>query len=91
MIRENLNDMTGLSKVVPVMGKGVDDSVEFLVMDIPILFGGMEFVMKEEKRVPSVIVLLFKYAGVGLIGGISGESNRFSGLEGANINVIADI
>ena len=70
VVGKYLDYVSSLSEVVPVMGKGMNDSVKFLVMDVPILFGGVEFVMKKEKGVPPVVVFLLEDAGVGLVGGV---------------------
>lgn len=91
MISENLDNMPGLGEIVPILREGVHNGIEFLVVDIPIFLGGMEFVVEEEERMPSVVIFLFENAGIGLVGGVRGEANRFTRLEGANVDVIADV
>lgn len=46
MIRKDLDDMACLSKVVSILRKSVDNSVEFFVVYIPIFLCGVEFVME---------------------------------------------
>ena len=91
MISKDLNDVASLGEIMAILGKGVDDGVEFLVVDVPILFSSMELMVKKEKGVPSVVVFLLEYASVGFIGRVGGEPNGLSWLKGANINVIADV
>lgn len=91
MVRKDLNHVSSLGKVMTILGEGMDDSIEFLIMNIPILFGGVELMMKKEERMPSVIVFLLENSGIGLIRGISGESDGFAGLEGTDVNVISDV
>ena len=70
MVGKYLDHVPSLSKIVSVMGESMDDGVKFLIVDVPILLGGVEFVMKKEKGVPPVVVFLFEDAGVGFIGGV---------------------
>ena len=91
MISEDLHDVAGLSEVMAVLGKGVNDGVQLLVVNVPIFLSGMEFMVEEEKRVPAIVIFLFKYAGIGLVGRIGGKPDGFSRLESADVNVIADV
>jgi hypothetical protein len=91
MVSEHLDNMSCLSEVVTVLGESVDDSVEFLVMNVPIFFRSVEFVMKQEERMPPVIVFLLEDPGICFVGGVSGEADRLAGLESADINVIPDV
>ena len=83
--------VSGLSEVVSVVGESVNDGIEFLIMDVPVLFGGVELMMKKEERMPSVIIFLLKNTGIGFIGGIRREADGFTRLEGTDIDVVADI
>lgn len=91
MVGEHLDSVSCLSEVVTVLGEGMDDSVEFFVMNVPILFRSVEFVMKQEERMPAVIVFLLEDPGICLVRGVSGEADRLAGLEGADIDVIPDV
>ena len=46
MIREDLDDMARLREVVPILGEGVNDGVELLVVYIPTFLCCLEFVME---------------------------------------------
>lgn len=91
MVREYLNDMPGLGEIMSVLRKGMDDGVEFFVMNIPVLLGGVEFVVEEEERMPSIIVFLFKNAGISLVRRVCGEADGLAGLECSDINIVADV
>ena len=73
-----------------VLGEGVNDSEEFLIMDIPTFLCCLEFVVEEEKRVPAVVIFLFEDTSVGLVGGVGGEADDFAGKEGTQENVISN-
>jgi len=91
MVRKDLHDVTSLGKVVAVLREGMHDSVQLLIVDIPIFLCCMELVMKKEKGMPSVVVLLFKNAGVGFVRGVGGETDRFTRLKRPDVDVVADI
>jgi len=91
MIRKNLDDMPCLGEVMSVLREGVDDSVEFFVMNVPILLRGVKLVMKEEKGMPSIVVLLFEDASIGFVRGVGGEADRSAGLECADIDIVTDV
>jgi hypothetical protein len=91
MVSENLYRVSGLSEVVSVVGKSVDNGIKLLIVDIPILLGGMEFMMKKEEGMPPVIVFLLEDTSIGFIGGVGREADGFPRLEGTDIDVVADV
>ena len=91
MVSENLHRVSGLGEVVSVMRKGVDDGVKFLIVDVPVLLGGVELMVKKEERMPSVIVFLLKNTSIGFIRRVRREAYGFTRLEGADVDVISDI
>lgn len=90
MVSENLHRVSSLSEVVAIVREGVDDSIKFLIVDVPVLFGGMELMMKKEERMPPVIVFLLKNTSVCFVGRVRREADGFTWLKGADVDIIAD-
>lgn len=72
------------------MGEGVNNRVKFLVGTIPVLLTILKLMVKEEKRVPSIIILLLHHASIGHIRGVGREANWPSGVKRAEEHVITN-
>lgn len=88
MIGKDLNRKFGLAEEVTVVRERVNDRIEFFVGTVPSFFTVFELMMKEEKRVPTIVIFLFHGAGVGDIGGVGGKSDGFVGVKGAEKDII---
>jgi len=85
-----LNREPGLAKEMAIVGECVDNRIELLIRTIPSLFTVFKLVVKKKKRVPAIVIFLFHGTGIGNVGGVSGESNGFLGVESAEKDVVSN-
>lgn len=90
MIRKDLNGGASLSEEVAILGERMDNGVEFLIVNVPAFFGGVEFVMEEKEGMPAVLVFLLEYPGVSFIGGVGGEAGRSARNKSPEEDVVAN-